>query len=78
MTNDAMGRSWERRVQKAGARAEAELRLAIQYLNDEVVPEVRRSGSGALRSVALELHRLADQMAAGPAPRRDAKEKSGQ
>jgi len=32
----------------------------IQYLNDEVVPEVRTHSTGALRQAAREMTRLAD------------------
>ena len=53
---------WEQTVREAGARAEAEVRRVITYLNDEVVPEVRRDGSRALRTAAAELARLAERM----------------
>ena len=53
---------WERAVEDTAARAEAEVRRLITYLNDEVVPEVRRDGSRALRSAGEELLRLAEHM----------------
>jgi hypothetical protein len=34
----------------------------IQYLNDEVVPEVRTQSTGALRQAAREMTRLADYL----------------
>jgi hypothetical protein len=34
----------------------------VKYINDEVVPEVRRNGSEALRAAAVELHKLAQRM----------------
>jgi hypothetical protein len=34
----------------------------VTYLNDEVVPEVRRNGSHALRVAAVELQKLAQKM----------------
>jgi hypothetical protein len=34
----------------------------VAYLNDEIVPDVRRNGSEALRSAAAELNRLAQRM----------------
>jgi hypothetical protein len=69
-------RGWEESLREAGGRAEEELKRVITYLNDEVVPDVRRNGSEALRSAALELERLAKRMddrrgttaAAPPAP----------
>lgn len=54
--------TWERKIQDAGARAEEELRRVVRYINDEVVPEVRRNGSAALRGAAAELQRLAERM----------------
>ncbi len=52
---DETKRPWEQRVHE-------ELRRVIDYINDEVVPEVRRSGSAALRTAARELDKLAQQM----------------
>lgn len=42
--------------------AEAELRRLATYINDEVVPDVRRNGSVALRAVSAELQRLAERI----------------
>ncbi len=53
---------WEERVHTAAAEAEAEVKRLIQYLNDEVVPDVRRHGSAALRTAAEQLDRLAQKM----------------
>ncbi len=53
---------WQDRVEDAVDRAEDELRTLITYINDEVVPDVRRSGSEALRTAATELSRLAEKM----------------
>jgi hypothetical protein len=41
---------------------EEDLRSLISYLNDEVVPEVRKNGSEALRAAAKELNRMAQRM----------------
>ncbi len=49
-------------VRQATARAEEELQRLIRYLNDEVVPDVRRHSSAALRSAAEGLHKLAGKM----------------
>lgn len=56
------GMNWEQRLRAAGANLEEEVRRAITYLNDDVVPEVRRGGSEALRVAAAELHKLAQKM----------------
>lgn len=55
-------KSFEQRLRDAGARAEEELRRVVRYLDDEVVPEVRRNSSTALRSAATRLQKLADSM----------------
>ena len=54
--------AWEQRAGKAGAQVKDEARRVIASLNDEVVPELRRDGSRALRSAAGELMRLAKQL----------------
>jgi hypothetical protein len=60
--SEASKRPWEERLHEASRRMEEELRGIIQYLNDEVVPDVRRNGSDALRSAAVELQKLAKKM----------------
>jgi len=55
-------RPWEQRLHEAGSRVEEDLRRVIKYINDEVVPDVRRNSSAALRAAAAELHRLAQKM----------------
>lgn len=52
----------EARLRDAAAHAQEELRRVAAYLNDEVVPEVRRNSSGALRTAADELRKLAEQL----------------
>ena len=49
-------------VRDAAAWAEEELHRVTTYINDKVVPEVRRNGSGALRSAAAEMEKLAQRM----------------
>jgi hypothetical protein len=65
-------RSWEQQLREAAARAEEELRRVVAYINDEVVPDIRRNGSQALRSASEELQKLAQRMdehrAATPPP----------
>ena len=53
---------WEQRLEKVGAQAEAEVKRAISYLNDEVVPEMRRDGARAMQGLAAELRKLADRL----------------
>ena len=55
-------RPWEQQLKDVAAHIEADLRNVVKYINDEVVPEVRRNGSDALRAAAAELHRLAQRM----------------
>ncbi len=55
-------RPWEQRLHEAGSRMEEDLRKVIKYINDEVVPDVRRNSSEALRSAAAELQRLAQKL----------------
>jgi hypothetical protein len=55
-------RPWEQRLHEAGSRVEDELRNIIKYINDEVVPDVRRNSSEALRAAAAELQKLARKM----------------
>ncbi len=52
----------EQRLEEAARRAEEDLRRFVRYLDAEVVPEVRRHSSTALRSAAQHLQHLADTM----------------
>jgi hypothetical protein len=77
MAPESSKRPWEERLHEASSRVEEDLRRVIQYINDEVVPEVRRNSSDALRSAAAELQRLAERLdqrraAAPPRPPKDA------
>ena len=56
MPSEEPKRPWEQRLQDAGTRIEEELRRLTAYLNDEVVPDVRRHGSHALRAVHCEVN----------------------
>ena len=51
-----------RRIEEAMERIETELRQAIAYVNDAVVPQVRRESISAMRTMADTLHRLADRI----------------
>jgi hypothetical protein len=62
MPNENSGRPWKERMNEAGARMEEDVRDVIRYFNDEVVPDIRRNGSEALRAAARELNRVAQKM----------------
>ncbi len=53
---------WSSRMQGVAEKAEEEVQRLITYLNDEVVPDVRRHSSAALRTAAEQLHALAQKM----------------
>jgi hypothetical protein len=55
-------RPWEEQVRDAATHLETDLKKVVTYINDEVVPDVRRNGSEALRAAAAELHRLAQRI----------------
>ncbi|HLY42568.1 MAG TPA: hypothetical protein VKR52_15235 [Terracidiphilus sp.] len=50
------------RIEEAVELIEMELRHAIAYVNDAVVPQVRRESITAMRNVADTLRRLADRI----------------
>ena len=51
-----------KRIEEAIELIEMELRHAVAYVNDAVVPQVRRESISAMRSVADTLRSLADRM----------------
>jgi hypothetical protein len=53
---------WEQQLRDGAARAEEEVRRVVTYTNDEVVPDIRRNGSQALRAASAELQKLAQRM----------------
>jgi hypothetical protein len=61
MAND-QPKGWEQHLREAAARAEEDLRHVVTYINDEVVPDIRKNSSQALRSAATELQKLAQRM----------------
>ena len=64
MTNNNRqpGQGFEQRLRDAASSVEAEVKRLITYVNDEVVPDVRRNGSDALRVASAELEQLARKM----------------
>lgn len=65
MPNEAPKQPWEARVRDAAKTAEEDLKKLVTYINDEVMPDVRRNGSAALRYAAAELHKLAERVDEG-------------
>jgi hypothetical protein len=51
-----------RRLEEAIELIEMELRHAVVYVNEAVIPEVRRESISAMRTVAETLKNLADRM----------------
>jgi hypothetical protein len=62
-------------VRDTAARGEDELHRLIGFINDEVVPEVRRNGSVALRRAAQELDKLAQRMEDHRAAEKDSQQR---
>ena len=68
--------TWEhtlrRTLGEAGAEAVRELQVAISYVNDRVVPQVRRHSMEAMHSASQRLRRLADRLESAAASTRRA------
>jgi len=62
MSNEDPKRSWEQQLREAATHLEDDLRRFAGYVNDEIVPDIRRNSSEALRAAAAELHKLAQRM----------------
>jgi hypothetical protein len=60
--------SFGRRIEEAVGLIEVELRLAIAYMNDAVVPQVRRESITAMRNLSDTLKKLADRFEAAGHP----------
>jgi hypothetical protein len=59
------GRKFDEHLGNIGPRVEEEVKRVIAYLNDEVVPQVRRNSSEALHAAADQLNRLAEHLDRG-------------
>jgi hypothetical protein len=59
------------RIEEAVELIEMELRHAIAYVNDAVIPQVRGESIAALRTVADKLRELADRFEQTPRPPKD-------
>jgi len=55
-----------RRIEEAIELIEMELRHAVAYLNDAVIPQVRKESISAMRTVSETLRDLADRMDRAP------------
>lgn len=55
-----------RRIEEAMELIELELKHAIAYVNDAVVPQVRRESITAMRRLSDTLKNLADRVEKGP------------
>ncbi len=66
MPENGSKRPWEERVAEAGTRLRdefgEELKRVVNFIDTEVVPEVRRNSSSALRAAAERLQQLAQHM----------------
>lgn len=60
-----------RRIEEAVELIEMELRHAVAYVNDAVIPQVRKESIAALRTVADKLRDLADRFDQTPPPPKD-------
>jgi bisphosphoglycerate-dependent phosphoglycerate mutase len=58
-----------RHIEEAMERIEAEVRRAIEYFNEEVVPQIRSESVVAMRRAADKLRQLADRIEQPKGPR---------
>jgi len=58
MAADQQVTGWQAHV----AVLESEIRRAISYIDEQVVPEIRKEGLRALHAAAADLRQLADRM----------------
>ena len=56
------GKKVDERLNQVKPRVEEELKKLIDYLNDQVVPQLRQGSSDGLRAAADRLHKLAEQL----------------
>jgi hypothetical protein len=62
MSNEVPAPPLEERLREAAAHVEQDLRRVIAYINDDVVPAIRRNGAEPLRQAAAELRKLAERL----------------
>jgi hypothetical protein len=56
------GRGFGQRLEKLIQQVEEELREAVDYVNDAVVPQVRRESISTIRTLSEKLRSLADRL----------------
>ena len=56
------GKKVDERFNQVRPRVEEELRKVIDYLNDQVVPQLRQDSAQALHAAAERLRKLAEQL----------------
>jgi hypothetical protein len=63
------------RLEELMQQVEVELREAVTYVNDAVVPQVRRESVSAMRALSEKLRNLADRIdrETPPDPKRDSR-----
>jgi regulator of sigma D len=59
---EGFGKKVDERFNQVKPRVEEELKKVIDYLNDQVVPQLRQDSSHALRAAADRLRKLAEQL----------------
>ena len=70
-TFETFGRKVDARMGNIAPKVEEEVQRVIAYLNDIVVPQVRRNSSSALRVAAEQIGKLAEHLEQnGPAAQR--------
>jgi hypothetical protein len=62
MGSGSQGPSVGQRIDEMVARMETELRGAVTYVNENVVPQVKRESITAMRTISEKLRELADRM----------------
>jgi len=62
MSSQADKKPLEERLREAASHVEDDVRRVLTYINDEVVPDVRRNGSEALKFASAELRKLAERV----------------
>jgi regulator of sigma D len=59
---EGFGKKVDERFNQVKPRVEEELKKVIDYLNDQVVPQLRQDSSHALRAAADRLRKLAERL----------------
>ncbi len=74
MSNESESKNRRTPFETAGRRMDEEVEKLITYLNDEVVPSVRKHSTKGMRVAAEKLNWLADYMEQKPAPETEDKD----